>query len=262
MRVEMIAPDVGGGFGQKCHLFPEEIVLPLLSKELGRPVKWIEDRIENLMTGTHAKQQLNEMEIAFDESGKIVGLRQHVIGDGGAYNCFPWTALVEPMAAAGTVTSVYDITDIKTRFEAVLTNKVSDRRVPRHRLAGAADRAREPARPGGARSSACRRSSFGSGTSSSRSSSHTRRRPGSVTPEGSYLESIEALEGAIDYEEFRPGQKRERERGRYLGLGISVFNEVTGSAPSPPTRPASPSRATTRRPCGWSRRERSPSSRR
>jgi carbon-monoxide dehydrogenase large subunit len=225
--VEMIAPDVGGGFGQKCHLFPEEIVLPLLARELGQPVKWIEDRVENLMTGTHAKQQLNEMEIAFAEDGKIVGLRQHVIGDGGAYNCFPWTALVEPMAAAGTVTSVYDITDIKTRFEAVLTNKV-----PIGACRGVGWQAPQIARE----------SLLDQGARKLGLSPFELRKRNVVQPdqfpytaatglrfaEGSYLESIEALEGVIDYEEFRSRQKQERERGRYLGLGISVFNEVTG----------------------------------
>ncbi len=225
--VEMIAPDVGGGFGQKCHLFPEEIVLPLLSKELGRPVKWIEDRVENLMTGTHAKQQLNDMEMAFDESGKIVGLRQHVIGDGGAYNCFPWTALIEPMAATGTVTSVYDITNIKTRFQAVLTNKV-----PIGACRGVGWQAPQIARE----------SLLDQGARKLGLSPFELRKRNVVKPEqfpytaatglryaeGSYLESIEALEGAIDYEEFQARQKRERERGRYLGLGISVFNEVTG----------------------------------
>lgn len=225
--VEMIAPDVGGGFGQKCHLFPEEIVLPLLARELGRPVKWIEDRVENLMTGTHAKQQLNEMEIAFAEDGRIVGLRQHVVGDGGAYNCFPWTALVEPMAAAGTVTSVYDITDIKTRFEAVLTNKV-----PIGACRGIGWQPPQIARE----------SLLDQGARKLGLSPFELRKRNVVKPEqfpytaatglrfaeGSYLESIEALEGALDYEEFRARQKQERERGRYLGLGISVFNEVTG----------------------------------
>src|SRR5436190_14938425 len=225
--VEMIAPDVGGGFGQKCHLFPEEIVIPLVARELGRPVKWIEDRVENLMTGTHAKQQLNNMEIAFDADGKIVGLRQHVIGDGGAYNCFPWTALVEPMAAAGTVTSVYDITDIKTRFEAVLTNKV-----PIGACRGIGWQAPQIARE----------SLLDQGARKLGLSPFELRKRNVVKPdqfpytaatglrfaEGSYLESIEALEGAIDYEAFRDRQKKERDRGRYLGLGVSVFNEVTG----------------------------------
>jgi carbon-monoxide dehydrogenase large subunit len=225
--VEMIAPDVGGGFGQKCHLFPEEIILPLLSRELGRPAKWIEDRIENLLTGTHAKQQMNDMEIAFDGEGKIVGLRQHVVGDGGAYNCFPWTALVEPMAAAGTVTSVYDIENIKTRFDAVLTNKV-----PIGACRGIGWQAPQIARE----------SLLDQGARKLEMSPFELRKRNVVKPEqfpytaatglrfaeGSYLESIQALEGAIDYEEFRSRQARKREQGQYIGLGISVFNEVTG----------------------------------
>ena len=225
--VEMIAPDVGGGFGQKCHLFPEEIVLPLLARELGRPVKWIEDRVENLMTGTHAKQQLNEMELAFDEDGRIVGLRQHVIGDGGAYNCFPWTALVEPMCATGTVTSVYDIPNIKTSFQAVLTNKV-----PIGAYRGVGWQA-----PQIARESLIDQAARKLGLSPFELRKRNVVKPdqfpytaatGLRFAEGSYLESIEALEGAIDCEQFRARQERERGQGRYIGLGISVFNEVTG----------------------------------
>ncbi|HZQ65463.1 MAG TPA: molybdopterin cofactor-binding domain-containing protein [Gaiellaceae bacterium] len=225
--LEVIAPDVGGGFGQKCHLFPEELVVPLLARELGRPVKWIEDRVENLMTGTHAKQQLNEMEIAFDEGGSIVGLRQHVIGDGGAYNCFPWTALIEPMTAAGTVTSVYHIENIKTRFEAVLTNKVpigacrgigwQSPQIARECLLDQAARKLKLSPFELRKRNVVKPEQFPYTTAT-----------GTRFSEGSYLESIEALEEAIDYEEFRARQQRERERGRYLGLGISVFNELGG----------------------------------
>src|SRR5581483_6418031 len=213
--LEVIAPDVGGGFGQKCHLFPEELVVPLLARELGRPVKWIEDRVENLMTGTHAKQQLNEMEIAFDEGGSIVGLRQHVIGDGGAYNCFPWTALIEPMTAAGTVTSVYHIENIKTRFEAVLTNKVpigacrgigwQSPQIARECLLDQAARKLKLSPFELRKRNVVKPEQFPYTTAT-----------GTRFSEGSYLESIEALEEAIDYEEFRARQQRERERGRYL----------------------------------------------
>jgi carbon-monoxide dehydrogenase large subunit len=225
--VEMIAPDVGGGFGQKCHLFPEELVVSLLARELGRPVKWIEDRIENLMTATHAKQQVNDMEIAFNENGRIVGLRQHVIGDGGAYNCFPWTALIEPMCATGTVTSVYDIPNLQTRFTAVLTNKA-----PIGAYRGVGWQAPQVARES-LLDQAARKLGLSPFELRKRNVVKPEQFPytaatGLRFAEGSYLESIEVLERAIDYDEFRARQQRERARGRYLGLGISVFNEVTG----------------------------------
>jgi carbon-monoxide dehydrogenase large subunit len=225
--VEMVAPDVGGGFGQKCHLFPEELVIPLLAREIGQPVKWIEDRVENLATGTHAKQQMNEIEIAFDEAGTITGLRQHVIGDGGAYNCFPWTTLVEPMAATGTVTSVYHIENISTRFEAILTNKV-----PIGACRGIGWQSPQIARES-LLDQAARKLSLSPFELRKRNVVKPDQFPytaatGLRFAEGSYLQSIEALESAIDYEEFRVQQKQERERGRYLGLGVSVFNEVTG----------------------------------
>jgi carbon-monoxide dehydrogenase large subunit len=225
--VEMGAPDVGGGFGQKAHLFPEELVVPLLARELGRPVKWIEDRRENLMTATHAKHQLNEMELAFDRRGRIVSLRQKVIGDAGAYNAFPWTCLVEAMSATRAVTSVYDIENLETQFAAVLTNKVP---IGAYRGVGwqAPQIARECLVDQGART-------LGLSPFEIRKRSVVKPEQFPYTaatglrfPEGSYLESIEALENALNYNEFREQQNQEREFGRYLGLGVSAFNEVTG----------------------------------
>jgi carbon-monoxide dehydrogenase large subunit len=225
--VEVIAPDVGGGFGQKSHLFPEEIVLSLLARDLGRPVKWVEDRVENLLTATHAKQQINEMELGFDADGRLVALRDRIIGDGGAYNTMPWTALVEPMGAAGQITSVYDIENVHTHFSCVLTNKCP---IGAYRGIGwqAPQIARESLIDRGARELGL--------------SPFEIRRRNVVQPdqfpytsatgmrfaEGSYRESVDALEQAIDYDAFRKRQDELREQGRYLGLGVSIFNEVTG----------------------------------
>jgi CO/xanthine dehydrogenase Mo-binding subunit len=92
-NIEVRTPHVGGGFGQKAHLHPEELTICLLSKCINRPVAWIEDRQENLMSATHAKHQTNEMELAVAADGTFLGIRNRSVTDGGAYNCLPWTQL-------------------------------------------------------------------------------------------------------------------------------------------------------------------------
>ncbi|HEX2171553.1 MAG TPA: molybdopterin cofactor-binding domain-containing protein, partial [Dehalococcoidia bacterium] len=93
-QVRVLAGDVGGGFGVKSSIYPEEIVCAYLARRLGRPVKWIEDRRENLTTTTHARDQIHEVEIAALRDGTIVGLRDRILCDGGAYSVFPWTAAI------------------------------------------------------------------------------------------------------------------------------------------------------------------------
>ena len=122
-NIRVVAPDVGGGFGQKAHLFPEELLSCLLARRIGRPVRWIEDRQENLLAGTHAKAQSHDMAIAFSAEGEILALRDSIVGDAGAYNSFPWTSLSEVMVGESSITSVYRIPAVQTDFVAVATNK-------------------------------------------------------------------------------------------------------------------------------------------
>ena len=76
--IRVIVPSVGGGFGCKLHQYPEDLVVPWLSMRLGRPVRWIEDRAEHLMTSIHAREQRMDVEAAYDGSGRIrCAARQH-----------------------------------------------------------------------------------------------------------------------------------------------------------------------------------------
>ena len=84
-RVRCIAPDVGGGFGVKGQVYPEEIILPFLARGLLRPMSWIEDRQEHLLNSTHARDDVHEAEIVFDDEGTIVGLKDDLVFDAGAY---------------------------------------------------------------------------------------------------------------------------------------------------------------------------------
>ncbi len=83
-HIRVIAPDVGGGFGPKAHVFPEEALVPFLARRLGQPVKWIEDRRENLSASLHAKHQVVQAELALKKDGTILGLKGRFVCDVGA----------------------------------------------------------------------------------------------------------------------------------------------------------------------------------
>jgi carbon-monoxide dehydrogenase large subunit len=116
--IRVIAPDVGGGFGVKIGLYAEEIILAALALRLQLPLKWVEDRMENLLTTTHGRAQQVDMELAVMEDGTVTGLRMDVVNDLGAYPMAPWL----PDLTAKMSVGVYHIpaVDIKTR--CVVTN--------------------------------------------------------------------------------------------------------------------------------------------
>ena len=85
-RVRCVALDVGGGFGLKGHVYPEDLLIPFLARRLGRPVQWIEDRREHLMCSCHSRDQIHDVEVGFDDDGRILALRDDFIVDCGAWN--------------------------------------------------------------------------------------------------------------------------------------------------------------------------------
>src|SRR5580692_12881343 len=85
-RIRCVALDVGGGFGVKGHVYPEDLLIPYLARRLGRPVKWIEDRREHLLCSCHSRDQIHDVEIGFDDDGRILALRDHFVVDCGAWN--------------------------------------------------------------------------------------------------------------------------------------------------------------------------------
>ena len=101
-QVRVIAPDVGGGFGTKVSLYPEDVLVPLLSQRLGRPVKWVETRREHLASATHSREQAHDVEIAATADGMILALRDRFLLDQGAYN--PW-GIVQPYNTVGHLPS-------------------------------------------------------------------------------------------------------------------------------------------------------------
>jgi aerobic carbon-monoxide dehydrogenase large subunit len=120
-QVRVIAPFVGGGFGPKIMLFyPEEVVLPWVAIKLERPIKWIEDRKEHFFATTHERGQIHDAEMALDRDGRILGIKDVFLHDGGAYDPY---GLTVPINSQCTLLGPYDIANYDSTFTAVFTNK-------------------------------------------------------------------------------------------------------------------------------------------
>ncbi|MGH7187379.1 MAG: xanthine dehydrogenase family protein molybdopterin-binding subunit, partial [Pseudomonadota bacterium] len=222
--VRVIVPDVGGGFGPKMHVYPEEVVACAVAQALKRPVKWIEDRRENLSTMTQAREQVIDAAIAADRDGRILGLRAEVACDSGAYSAYPLTAVLEPMGTVQIMPGPYRVPAYAYTALAVATNKcpagayrgvgmtvgvfVMECLVDRLATATGLDPAE------------IRRRNF-IGPDEFPYTAST----GLVYDSGRFEETLRAAIDAFAYEEARREQTRLRRRGRLVGIGISTFVE-------------------------------------
>jgi carbon-monoxide dehydrogenase large subunit len=120
-RIRVIAPEVGGGFGPKVNIYPEDLIVPYLSIVLDRPVRWIEDRREHLLSTAHSRDQVHTVEIACTSDGRITALRDRFQLDCGAYNPFSLTCAYN---TAAHLRGPYAIPNYRIRGECVLTNKM------------------------------------------------------------------------------------------------------------------------------------------
>src|SRR5580704_7805286 len=122
-QVRVVAPDVGGGFGGKGSLYPEEIFVCAAARRLGRPVKWTADRMEDLTANSQGFDEIADAELALDGDGRIVALRADVIGDVGAYSIYPWTAALEPVQVVSFLPGPYRVANYHGRVRGVATSK-------------------------------------------------------------------------------------------------------------------------------------------
>src|SRR6516225_4835160 len=120
--LRVIAPDVGGGFGQKMSLAAEFVVVTWLARKLKTSVAWVEDRRENLVACFHSRDQSIALEGAFDSDGKIIGVSADIVADVGAYSCYPTTCGVEPLMAMAELPGPYDVREYSCVARGVLTN--------------------------------------------------------------------------------------------------------------------------------------------
>ena len=120
-RVRCIALDVGGGFGGKGHVYPEDLLITFLARKIGRPVRWIEGRSEHLMSATHSRDQLHDIEVGFDDNGRVLALCDDYLVDCGAWN--PIGSGVAYNTAVH-LTGPYKIENLAASGKIVVTNKV------------------------------------------------------------------------------------------------------------------------------------------
>jgi aerobic carbon-monoxide dehydrogenase large subunit len=122
-RIRVVAPDVGGGFGPKARLYPEEIVLAALALEVDHPVRWIEDRNEHLLTAAHCRDHHTRVTAYADRQGHILGIDAEIIVDAGAYGLWPQGPYQEANMAARCLPGPYRIANYRARHSTVATNK-------------------------------------------------------------------------------------------------------------------------------------------
>jgi len=228
--VRVIAPDIGGGFGPKVFVYPEEILVPFLALQLGCPVKWIEDRTEHFISTAHGRDQLHDVECAFDEEGHILAFRDRFLLDNGAYNPM---GLTDAYNTAAHLQGPYKVPALSISGTCVSTNKVPN--AP-YRGAG---------RPEAVFVMECCIDSIAARL---RLDPAEVRRRNFVQPDempyhagilyrdgepirydsGNYPETLTRALEAAGYDELRRRQQELRQRGRYLGVGIGCYVEGTG----------------------------------
>ena len=224
-ELRVIAPDVGGGFGQKMSLPPEYVLLVWLARKLQSSVAWSEDRHENLIAAFHSRDQQITLEGGFDRDGKLVCLSADVIANIGAYSCFPTTGAVEPLMAMAEMPGPYDVRGYRCAARGVLTHTcpmAPYRGVSRPVITFAIERLMDRAAV-----------SFGIEPSELRRRNLIKRFPyvsatGLTFDDATYVETMELAIKHIDLAAFRKRQKAERAKGCYIGIGLSTFSERTG----------------------------------
>jgi aerobic carbon-monoxide dehydrogenase large subunit len=223
--LRVIAPDVGGGFGQKMSLAPEYAILVWLALKLHGSVSWVEDRRENLIASFHSRDQYLKLRGAFTADGKLLALDAGVAANIGAYSCYPTTCAVEPLMAMAELPGPYDFRAYGCLARGVVTNTcpmAPYRGVARPVITFALERLMDKA------AEAC-----GLDPVEIRRHNLIDKFPyksvtGLVFDEGNYHKTLEMAASEIDLLAFRARQKAERERARYLGIGFAAFSERTG----------------------------------
>ena len=223
--LRVIAPDVGGGFGQKMSLCVEYVLLTWLARHLKSSVGWTEDRRENLIASFHSRDQYITLEGAFDANAKLLALRADVLANTGAYSCFPTTCGMEPLMAMAEMPGPYDVQQYDCLARAVLTNTCTMgayRGVSRPAITFTLERLMDKAAK-----------AFAIDPIDIRRKNLITQFPyksamGLEYDEASYRETMETAVEAINVPAFRARQQLARERGEHLGIGFATFSERTG----------------------------------
>ncbi|MDP9430437.1 MAG: xanthine dehydrogenase family protein molybdopterin-binding subunit [Actinomycetota bacterium] len=230
-KLRVVAPDVGGGFGGKLQVTPEEVISLLVARRLGKPVKWTETRSESLMTAHHGRDQIQYIDIASDREGNVKGLRCRILANMGAY-----LRLVSPgvpVLGAFMFNGIYKFPAYRFECDGIFTNKVPTdayRGAGRPEATFAVERIMdELAVELGMDPLELRRKNWIRAEEFPFTSV-----AGMTYDSGDYETATQKALELIGYDELREEQRRRRESGDpvQLGIGVSTFTEMCGLAPS------------------------------
>jgi carbon-monoxide dehydrogenase large subunit len=228
-HVRVIAPDVGGGFGQKLQVYVEEALMGYLAMTLDRPVKWTETRRENFMASIHGRDQIGVMELALKRDGTILGLRYEVIADMGAYYQLLTPAI--PTLTGLMLCGAYKIPAVRMTKKAVFTNKMCTdayRGAGRPEATFLLERMMDlAAKELGMDPAEIRRKNFIPPDAFPYTTPH-----GITYDSGNYEAALNRALELVEYEKWRKEQQEARKQGRYIGIGISSYVEICGMGPS------------------------------
>ena len=228
--IRVIAPDVGGAFGSKLYLYAEEVIAPIIAKNLKRPVKWVESRSEGYLATTHGRDHITDIEIIGNRDGTITGLDVRTLANMGAY-LSTFAPLIPTWLYGLMLSGPYKIPNIYCKVIAPFTNTTP---VDAYRGAGrpeatyAVERAVDLfAQEIGMDPAEVRKINFippfEDGYEVATTVSYD---------SGNYIASFERALEMVGYTDFRKEQQEARDKGKLLGIGLSAYVEICGAAPS------------------------------
>ena len=231
VRVQSV--DVGGGFGQKGILVVEELLIPFATRDLGRPVRWIADRYENLTADAHAREQVHHITLGADAEGHLVAVKDRIVVNAGARNM---VGLVVPYNALCHLLGMYKVANVDIEAFGVITNTMFTspyRGAGRPEATFAMERAmdRLAAKVGIEPSELRQRNLVPAEEMPYRTGLLDRRGVPQEFDSGDYPEMMRRTVELIGLDTFRARQAEARAEGRHLGLGFATYLEMTGLGP-------------------------------
>ncbi len=227
--VQMLVGDVGGGFGTKAVLYPEDVAVAQLARRLGRPVGWTETRSEHLLTALHARDHHYTVRAGFDAEGTLIAVDAVLHANVGAYSVPPWTAGIEPLMAGGLLTGPYKLDHYRCEVRGVATNTTPTgpyRGVARPATVFVMERLLDDAAAAlGLDPLDIRRRNLVA-PDELPYTGPTRL----VHDSRTYVECLDQAAELVDYEGFRTRQRKVRDADgtSLIGIGFAAYNELTG----------------------------------
>ncbi len=226
-KVRIIAPDVGGGFGGKNRIMPEDIAVAALALKVGHPVRWIEDRREHLLASVHARDHFYDLTISADRDGTLLGIEGEIYIDAGAYSLWPTGSFMEASMASRNLTGPYRIRHLSLKAYTVATNKAPMgpyRGVARPGACFAIERlVDEVARELGREPFDLRRQNIVTAAELP-----YRTAAGMRLDTGDYVSSLDIARDMVNLPAIRARQARGEPDGRAIGVGFAFYTEQSG----------------------------------